>query len=152
MIYSGIKYGLIVYGFTFQACMNKLQTLQNQLLKVLASKKRRTPTNDIHNQYKILKVDDLFYQEKLTFVYNYVNNNLPPIFCNYFTKVSSIHDIPTRNKENKFAPSHHHTNIGASTIKVEGAKLWNSIDNNIKLSSNIKMFRSCIKKKVLPYY
>ena len=149
MIYSRIKYGLIVYGFTTKNNINKLQTLQNQLLKVLTSKKRRFPTNDIHNQLKILKIKDLLFQEKLSFVFNYVNNKLPSTFLNYYNEF--VHNIDTRNKNNNFIIPQHRTNIGASTMKVEGAKLWNELDTNIKQSSNIKSFRNNIKVKIIPY-
>ena len=33
---------------------------------------------------------------------------------------------------------HHKTNIGAATIKINGAKIWNNLDANIKQISNIK--------------
>ena len=151
MIYSQIKYGLIVYGFTTKNNIKKLQTLQNQLLKVLTSKDRRHPTNDLHSQLKILKIEDLFFQEKVSFVYNYVNNKLPSSFQNYYSEFSQVHNINTRNKNYNFIIPHHRTNIGASTMKIEGAKLWNDLDANIKQKTNMKMFRKIIKDKILPY-
>ena len=151
LIYSQIKYGLIIYGFTTKSNMNKLQTLQNKLLKVLTFKDRRYPTNDIHSQLKILKIEDLLYQEKLSFVHNYINDKLPPTFQNYYTEFAMVHNIETRNKNYNFIIPHHKTNIGAATIKINGAKIWNNLDTKIKQISNIKIFRKCIKEKFIPY-
>ena len=151
MIYSQIKYGLIIYGFTTKSNINKLQTLQNKLLKVLTFKDRRYPTNDIHSQLKILKIEDIFYQEKVSFVHNFINDKLPPTFQNYFTEFAQVHNIETRNKNHNLIIPRHKTNIGASTIKINGAKMWNDLDANIKQILNIKIFRKNIKEKILPY-
>ena len=45
MIYSRIKYGITVYGFTSKSNMKKIQTLQNQLMKVITSREFRFSTN-----------------------------------------------------------------------------------------------------------
>ena len=44
LIYSRIKYGLSVYGHAGVTKLNKIQFLQNQLLKVLSNKKFRHST------------------------------------------------------------------------------------------------------------
>ena len=71
MIYSRIKYGICAYGFAKKENMDKVQILQNKLLKVLLEKKWRTPTNELHNKLDILLVNDIFLQEISSFVHNY---------------------------------------------------------------------------------
>ena len=63
MIYSRIKYGIIVYGFATKTNLNKIQTLQNQLMKVLTSRDYRFYTNDLQTKHNILKVEDIFLLE-----------------------------------------------------------------------------------------
>ena len=75
-MYSRIKYGLSVYGHAGVTKLNKIQFLQNQLLKVLSNKKFRHSTDKLHNEFEILKIQDLFNQEILTFMYKYSTNNL----------------------------------------------------------------------------
>ena len=62
MIYSRLKYGSIVTGLTSDENINKLQTLQNKLLKVLSHKNYRYSTNKLHNELSILKVKDMVHQ------------------------------------------------------------------------------------------
>ena len=62
MVYSKIKYGLPVYGMTSQENILKLQVLQSKLLKVITNKRIRFSTNKLHNELKILKVEDILKQ------------------------------------------------------------------------------------------
>ena len=102
MIYSRIKYGITVYGFTSKSNLKKIQTLQNQLMEVLTSRNYKFSTNILHTKHNILKVDDIFLQEKISFVYNYVNNKLSPMFNDYYLKFAQIHNISTRNSNYNF--------------------------------------------------
>ena len=80
MIYSRIKYGSIVYGLTSDANLDKIQIMQNKLLKVISSKPYRFSTNKLHNELFLLKFKDIVKQDILSFVYNYVHINLQYIF------------------------------------------------------------------------
>ena len=150
MIYSRIKYGLAVYGQAGITKLNKIQYLQNQLLKVLTHKKFRYPTDTLHNELEILKVQDMLNQEILTFVFKYHANTLPPVFNNYYETLASTHGLNTRHGGNlrKFR---HFTKIGALSIKVHGTELWNKLENNLKSISNVKSFRVMYKKYIIPY-
>ena len=55
LIYSGIKYGISVYGQASNIKLNKVQKLQNQLLKVLSGKKFRFPTDELHDELNCLQ-------------------------------------------------------------------------------------------------
>ena len=68
MIYSRIVYGSVVYGLTSDANLDKIQIMQNKLLKVISSKPYRFSTNKLHN--------DFFYWNLKTL--------LNKIFCHLF--------------------------------------------------------------------
>ena len=151
LIYSRIKYGLAVYGTANIGSINKVQVLQNQLLKVLTEKPYRYRTNKLHNELKILKVEDLYKQEILTFVHNFQNKKLPSVFDSYFTSFSDIHDIDTRYRNTNFILPRVSSNLGSTRISFEGAVLWNSLDNSSKKIKSEKSFRRSFKETVLPY-
>ena len=151
MIYSRIKYGIAVYGHTSKSNLNRIQTLQNQLMKVLTSREYRFPTNALHTEHKILKVADIFLQEKLSFVHNFMNNKLPSMFDNYYIKFSQIHNITTRNSNFNFIVPIFKTRFGSYALKIDGATVWNELDNSIKQITNVKTFRSKVKEKLLQY-
>ena len=126
-MYSKIKYALAIYGTTSKENILLIQRLQNKLLKVLMKKKYRYPTNNLHNELNILKVEDLVDQEILTFVCNFKNNKLPSIFSNYFKFRSDQHQTQTRNIENHLITPFSRTNYGEQTVKVRGTLLWNAL-------------------------
>ena len=151
LIYSRIKYGLIICGQAGSTKLKKVQTLQNQLLKVLLGKKYRFPTNDLHHELKILKVEDITNLEILTFVHNYFANNLPNAFDNYFKTFSNFSDRITRNSFTTIKIEDHNTDIAARSLKISGAKKWNDLRNDLKSIPNVKEFRIEYKYKCIPY-
>ena len=149
MIYSRIKYGICAYGFAKKENMDKVQILQNKLLKVLLEMKWRTPTNELHNRLDILQVKDLFHQEISTFVYNYFQGNLPDGFTGYYQTLN--HSIGTRGNHNLIVIPRCKTELGKKTVKVLGSKIWNGLSKEIKDIRNPKAFRKAIKNGILKY-
>ena len=68
-----------MYGSADNKIMLPLQTLQNKLVKVLLSRNYRTPTNEIHNDMEILKINDTYKLEVLSFVHNFISKKLPSV-------------------------------------------------------------------------
>ena len=150
-IYSRIKYGISTFGFTDDIKIQRMQVLQNKLLKVLLAKNYRYSTNKLHNELGIIKVEDIAKLDAVTFIHNYFNNKLPPLFNNYFTLNRDIHSINTRSSVQDIHFKTYKTNIGISSIKSIGAKTWNELSNSNKLIKNVKTFRKAITKNVLNY-
>ena len=148
-IYSRIKYGISIFGFTCNIRLERMQVLQNKLLKVLLSKSYRYPTNLLHNELGILKVKDIAKLDALTFIHNYFNNKLPLIFNNYFTLVSEIHNRNTRRSDREIYIKTYMTHTGITMMKSIGAKIWNETDDSTKHIKNVKTFRKTIVKNTL---
>merc|ERR1711872_1040766 len=70
----------------------------------------------------------------------------------YFETLANTHNRNTRNGKNLIRIAGHTTDIAGSAIKIQGAKLWNKLDNSLKQITKIKMFKSKYKYSVcLPY-
>ena len=151
MVYSKIKYGICVYGFSKNANMNKIQVLQNKLLKVLTGKEMRYSTNMLHNDLHILQIKDLLTQEITSFVNKYLNNKLPSIFEGYYKKFCEIHGHNTRGSTKTLIKPKHKTELGKKTVKIHGCTAWNELGNETKNIVNQKSFRKAIKEDILPY-
>ena len=151
MMYSKIKYAIYTYGVTKQDNINKIQVLQNKLLKVLTFRNYRYSTNKLHNDFDILKVNDIINQEILTFVHEYINNRLPSIFDEYFTHRFTIDTYITSERKIWFITPRFYTDTGGDAIKVKGAQLWNGLKLDIKPNISNKFFRKAFKDSVLKY-
>ena len=90
LVYSRIKYGITVYGQACKTKMQRIQTLQNRLLKVISGKDYRFSTDELHDEFDLLLIKDIANQEILAFVHNYFSNSLPPVFNGYFETLASI--------------------------------------------------------------
>ena len=132
LIYSRIKYGIVVYGQAKATKLSKIQILQNRLLKVLSGKKYRYPTDKLHDEFNLLKVSDITKQETLTFVFNFFMDDLPSVFKNYYETFSNNHNINTRNANLNIRKIRRNNNFGASSIKSVGANLWNDLSIDVK--------------------
>jgi len=69
----------------------------------------------------------------MTFMHDYYHINLPGVFKNFFTHVSTRHRYNTRfsSKEMYSFPSVK-TNYGKFNVRFAGASSWNSLEENLK--------------------
>ena len=151
MIYSRLKYGSIITGQTSQGNLDKIQILQNKLLKVLSCKNYRHPTNKLHNELSILKFEDMVKQETLSFMHNYVYGNLPKVFKNYFEHRHQLTDMKSEHRKRRFTLPKSNHDIGKSTVKYVGTKLFNDEAPLLKLDKSIHTYRKHIKTMYLNY-
>ena len=98
-------------------------------------------TDKLHDEFELLKIKDITKQEISSFVHNFFSNSLPPVFSGYFETLVSNHNRNTRNGYNLIKIKNHSTNFAAASIKIQGAKIWNKLDNKLKEIPKIKGFR-----------
>ena len=147
-IYSRIKYGLEIYGSCSNNLLNKVQIIQNKLLKMLLRLEIRTSTNELHKTLKLLKVQDIYNVNILNFVNNCINGNCPDPYKTYFVTRESGYNIRGMGLQ----VNNGKTNIGASAVKIYGAKLWNNLDHEIKRNSHKKCFKKYLVSHFINYY
>ena len=85
-VYSRITYGIEVYGSCAKTSLDRVQILQNKLLKLLLRLHPLTSTNSIHNNMKILKIKDVYDLSLCVFVHRNLQGDCPPALKRYFVK------------------------------------------------------------------
>ena len=78
------------------------------------------------------------------FMYSYFNDKLPENFNDYFTKNSYLHDYNTRTAC-KLHLDYQRINYGKFSIKYRGAKLWNTLPENLRNQKSYSSFKKSIK-------
>ena len=151
-IHSKIKYGIEVYGTANETYMNKLQVLQNKLMKVLTKKERKYSTNLLHKDLNILKVHDIHRLSVLNFVYRSKSNKIISNFKNYFPTRGEQHTLNLRNNDDldqTFFTREH----GRKTVQRIGAVYWNELPDNLK-DTNVsqEVFKSTVFKHFSSQY
>ena len=112
-----------------------------------------TPTVQVHKNLQVLKVSDIFKSKLVQTVYKSVNKMLPDIFHDYFTKRSAIHQHNTINcRLHKLNVPRTRTNIGSSTLRVQGAIYYNQLPLDVIIKPTYKSFAKAVHNHFLQSY
>ena len=152
LVQSRILYGIEVYGACNDTLLNKVQVMQNKLLKVLFNLPYRHNTNQIHSMLKLLKVKDIYNLQVLKFVYESLNKLSIVQFQNYYRYQNNVHNYNIRNQYRLYANQRVRTKYGESTLHYMGTRLWNSIDDDIKVSKSVNIFKKANRNKFINAY
>ena len=136
MIYPFLIYGIIVWGNTYPSTMQPLFVLQKKAMRII--------TFSEYNEHSSPYI--------ASFMYKFHHRLLPSAFDNFFTPIDRIHNYNTRlaSKQSYYLPKAR-TNYGLFNIRFQGTKIWNSMDENIKLFSFSKS-KNKLKSDILHKY
>ena len=151
MVYSRIIYGIVIYGACRSSLMNKVQVLQNKLLKVLHKLPFRTDTNVMHIDLDILKVKDIYKYQIQKFVYESLNKKCIVQFHDYYTYIHNVHQVNTRQQK-QLHRTITNTKYGEHSLKDYGAFLWNQLESDIKCSESLDIFKKALRKSIIKSY
>ena len=98
-VYPYLKYGVVAWGNINKKLTNKVQVLQNKILRVINFKslKDRTKMCTLYKSMHILQFKDIFELEIAKFMYAYHNDKLPNNFDGIFNPVQNQHNYGTRS-------------------------------------------------------
>ena len=92
----------------------------------------------LHDEFNLLNIKDITKHKIAT-------------FDGYFETLTSKHNRNTRNGSNFIKIQNYASNFAASSIKIQGAKVWNNLNNNLKSIVKVKTFRIKLKFSCFPY-
>ena len=147
-IHSRINYGIQIYGSCTSKLRSKIQIVSNKLLKYLLKLPQRTPTNQLHKDPNILKIDYLIDINILCFVKKCMFDDCPELFKTYFRY--QLHSYYTRDPKLYVKPSK--TQMGSNSLKIKGASLWNNLETEIKSKCRLKSFKKCLTLRCISRY
>ena len=141
LIYPFFTYSLIAWGNTYESNVRPLFILQKRAIHIITFSSFTEHTSPIFKSLKIVKFFDIVKLITSVFMYKFHRKLLPSIFSNFFTPVRSAHNYNTRlaSKSSFVLPSAR-TNYRIFSLKFQGPKTWNSIDESLK-SCSISAFK-----------
>merc|ERR1739842_104788 len=152
MIFSRIKFGCTTYGLCSKENLDRVQIMQNKLLKVLLNKPFRYSTESLHKELYILKVKDTIKQDILAFVFDFFKGNLPNVFNNFFQYRFTAEDIQSGESRLRMKVPKCNTEFGKNTVKFQGSELFNTYSDQFDLNVNTKTFKNKIKILLFAQY
>ena len=144
-IYSNMTYCNHVWGTACITHLNKIIILQKKAIRIICNVNRRTPTDPIFRDLKIVPFLDVNIYSIARFMFRYVNGSLPKPFVGYFTTNANIHSYNTRQTLHFHLPNVR-SDLGKKNIKYRGAKIWNRLlDLGINSETSEFVFTKCVK-------
>jgi hypothetical protein len=123
--------------------MKKIEKIQKRALRYVA--------NDYSCSYiQLLDKCDLptMYVQRMRFimveVYKVLNGIGPPYLQDMFDRKESVYKM--KNNIELVQPHFRTQKYGFNSIRYQGAKVWNTLPNNIKDASNLSVFKPLVKK------
>ena len=95
-IYPYRTYCNHVWGTACITQLNKISILQKKAIRIICNVNRRTPTDPLFRDLKIIPFLHVNIYSIARFMFRYVNGSLPKPFVGYFTTNANIHSYNTR--------------------------------------------------------
>ena len=150
-IFPHIKYGIETYGASSSGKVKQIQIIQNKLMKIILWKDRLTPTNALHKDINILQVKDMYSWYIALFVRDCLYKDKIEIFHKYYESRNSVHSHETRNRKQVIEPTYR-TDIGFTTVKSKGSKIWNKLPEEIKKLNIRTTYKNKLRSKYIESY
>ncbi|CAH2083596.1 unnamed protein product [Euphydryas editha] len=146
LIKPHIDYLIEVWGTACKTNLCKLQTAQNKLVKVLFNYNYWTSHKIIYKETKIMNISQIYKYKTCILIYKILNKDIHSRIT--FTKNLDIHKRNLRRAHHISIPKKI-TLYGEKNIRFEGAKMYNSLPNDIKSCQKISTFKKLLKCHIL---
>ena len=133
---------------TYHFNLKRLVTLQTRAVRTISRSAFDAQTEPIFKSLKLLKFENIVSLQVAKIMYLYKNGQLPESFINMFFTGEEIHNYNTRNKF-FFRLLSCSTNVRKFSLRFQGPKIFNTINDEIKNSLNLKEFTSKLKSTFL---
>ena len=129
LVNSHLLHGLTVWGGISKTSLDKLNTLQNKAVKIVAGARYFDYVTPHYSNLKILKLPDLYNYEIAKTMHRCVHNNFPLHHLNMFVKRLNILSKKTKLASKKYSLqiSRYTTTKLQRNFKYQGVEIWNSI-------------------------
>ena len=138
IVKSHLEYGIIIWGSSRCEQFKKVKTLQKKAVRIVSNKHFRAHCTPIFGNLELLKLEDLYKFNVLSFMHKYFYSKLPSSFVSMFNSLSD----PNRTKS--FKVEKVKLKSLESFPSVVFPKLWNITPIIQKEIKSIKSFKKTL--------
>ena len=151
LVYPYLHYCIIVWGSTYKTNLRRLVSLQKRVIRIISKSTFDSHSDPIFKELELLKLSDIRQLELGKLMFSLNHSLLPSKFNNYFSLNKQVHSYATRHA-NDFHLPFCRTNLRKFSVSFEGPTYYNSIENDIKESNSLRLFKTKLKKKLYMNY
>ena len=156
MLYSTLflpylNYGVLALGKSIKMQTDKLLLVQKRVMRVISDVDYLAHTNVLFYENKILKIDDIYYLQLGTIMYDLNAKVLPQALASMFRKNNQVHSYPTRQALDYHLPLVR-TKLRFNSLIYTGPQFWNSLESDITQAVSLFVFKRRLKLVLLNRY
>ena len=144
LIYPFLIYGITALGKIYKSTLAPIITLQKRVLGIIFFSNFYDHSNPLFKALEIIKFEDIIFLHNAIFMYDFHSGTLPPVikWHKYNTRLASrsSYTLPLIR-----------TNYGKFSIKFKGAKIWNSVSEEMKSLHGLAL-KKILKKEIIQSY
>ena len=144
-----LSYCVEVWGNNYKTLIQPIFILQKKAIRIVSHSDYYTPTNPLFIQLHTLKLQDLVELNTAIIMYKAKNDLLPTCIQQLFHSRQSLYNL---RGVAIFKGTNVRINSKERCVSVRGVKLWNSLDDHLKNSTSLKVFKRLYKAKVIERY
>lgn len=148
LLYPYLSYGVLLWGSTFQTHLNKIVVMQKRAVRIIAHAPYNAHTEDIFQQYHLLKFQDIYHLYLGKYMFSQINDILPEPLLNRYTQCRQIHTHNTR-QVNQLHKQSKRTVLVANSFIHRGLDYWNKLPKDFKESITLTAFNKRHKMHLL---
>ena len=114
---------------------DKISRLQKTDMRIMTFSEFRAHSEPLFKKLEILKFQDSIVVNNCSFVYDYLNNNLPGSFKSTFLRINNLYEYKTRQATTGklYIPPYKTTNFGLKCIYKRCINSWNKITTEFNI-------------------
>ena len=144
LIFPYLSYGLVAWGQAAKTHLEKLLRLQKRAVRLINFAPFRSHAVPYFLHSNIMLITMLYFKLSSVLMFDVYNNTAPRNISHLLIPTQQIHSYSTRSSSSgNYYISHSRLNQKNDSFSIMGAKIWNSIPENLRNSS-----KSLFKEKV----
>ena len=144
LIFPYLSYGLVAWGQAAKTHLEKLLRLQKRAVRLINFAPFRSHAVPYFLHSNIMPITMLYFKLSSILMFDVYNNTAPHNISHLFIPTQKIHSYSTRSSSSgNYYISHSRLKQKNDSFSIMGAKIWNSIPENLRNSS-----KSLFKEKV----
>ena len=145
LVYPHLIYGIEIYANTAKCNIDKLNVLNNKILRILQCKWLDSNVFALYSNYNTLPIQMMHAQQILLFTQKFMHHKelLPSIFSHYFLENQTLHDHNTRRCTDLHLLLNY-TSYGHRCIIHKGSQLWDNLPIKLKTKQPVNTFKKSL--------
>lgn len=139
------RYLIPIWGTCYTTSFEKMQILQNKILKIIFNYNILTSTDQLYKELKVPKLKALLQLEQCKLIHKILNADHKT--NTHFTYTNEIHDYCTRTRNNLYLEPSRTDKSLYSPVHC-AIKTYNNLPNNLRSIQNYKHFLKILKSNL----